>query len=278
MSPPAQRDDWESHWRRYAASAELNPAQDYRRRCIFDELPTMSGDVRLLDVGCGQGDFARQVRARSADASILGLDMSRTGLDVAKRKVPDADFLVCDLSRPPQVARKWRGWATHAVCSEVLEHVDDPAAVLRHLAWFLAPGARIVVTVPGGPRSAYDRHIGHRVHYSPATLAALLREGGFTPQRALATGFPFFNLYRLMVIARGRKLIADVETDSHGFSQRLANLMMTIFGFLFKFNLTAGPWGWQMVAVAARTPANSDAFDSSEQPKDKVTFVRGSRP
>jgi 2-polyprenyl-3-methyl-5-hydroxy-6-metoxy-1,4-benzoquinol methylase len=36
------------------------------------------------------------------------------------------------------------------VCSEVLEHVDRPRELLANAAAYLAPGCRLVVTVPGG--------------------------------------------------------------------------------------------------------------------------------
>ena len=69
-----------------------------------------------------------------------------------------------------------------------------------------------MVTVPGGPRSAFDRHIGHRRHFTPAALRSLLSGAGFDVERVTRAGFPFFNLYRLAVIARGRKLIEDLES------------------------------------------------------------------
>ena len=57
-----------------------------------------------------------------------------------------------------------------------------------------------VVTVPGGPMSAFDRHIGHRRHFSPDDLRAVLLAAGFQVERTTGVGFPFFNLYRLVAI------------------------------------------------------------------------------
>src|SRR3546814_18015665 len=74
----------------------------------------------------------------------------------------------------------------------------------------MAPGCRLVVTVPGGPMSAFDRHIGHRRHFTPPALAALLTDAGLAVERTDGAGFPFFNLYRLGVIARGHRLVADL--------------------------------------------------------------------
>ena len=61
-------------------------------------------------------------------------------------------------------------------------------------------------------------------------------------------GFPFFNLYRLAVVARGKKLITDVE-DTKGLSFS-ARFTMRFFGFLFRYNALRTRRGWQMVATA----------------------------
>ena len=117
--------------------------------------------------------------------------------------MPDAVFVQRDLTRAEPPPPEHGGWATHAVCSEVLEHVDDPGGLLEVSRRYLAPGCRLVVTVPGGPMTAYDRHIGHRRHFQPRELADLLRGAGFDVLRATGAGFPVFNLYRLLMRALG---------------------------------------------------------------------------
>lgn len=238
----AQRDDWDRHWDDYATSAERNPAQRYRRKLVLSLLGT--APARLLDIGSGQGDFAADATAAFRDAAILGLELSASGVQVARSKVPRAEFLQWDLladKLPPPERRKW---ATHAVCTEVLEHLDEPERLLSNVRMWLAPGCRLVVTVPGGPRSRFDRHIGHRRHYRPEELKALLETAGLRVETAHGAGFPFFNLYRCAVIARGRKLIADVAQEP----SIAARLAMDTFDNLFRFNL--GIVGWQTVAVA----------------------------
>ena len=67
--------------------------------------------------------------------------------------------------------------------------------------------------MPGGPRSAFDKHIGHYQHFTADTLHAVLTEGGLDVDRVLRTGFPFFNLYKLAVMARGEKLVARLRSS-----------------------------------------------------------------
>lgn len=152
------------------------------------------------------------------------------------------------VAEPP--AAEYRGWATNAVCSEVLEHLDEPEALLTNAMPYLAPGCVLLVTVPGGPMSEFDRHIGHRKHYSPRELRQLLERVGFEVDRVTGAGFPFFNLYRLVVILRGRRLVAEASARE---ASLLARLVMAAFGFLFRLNLDASRLGWQTVA-SARLP------------------------
>ena len=137
-------------------------------------------------------------------AQFLGLELSHTGVEIATRRVPAARFLPRDLlaRATPDDGVDFR--ATHALCSDVLEHLDDPALLLRHAAAYMAPGCKLVVTVPGGWYSAFYGHIGHRRHYTPAELSDLLENAGFAVERVCAAGFPFFNIYRMLVTLRGR--------------------------------------------------------------------------
>lgn len=248
MNGPTRTDDWDRHWGDYAESAETNPAQRYRTRLIFSGLGLCDSPCRLIDIGSGQGDFVAHVRMRYPRADVLGIELSETGCRIARRKVPEATFLQRDLLEPDDVPARFRNWATHAVLSEVLEHVDRPDLLLRHAIAYLEPSCRVVVTVPSGPMSAFDRYIGHRRHYTRNALGELLEDGGLDVKRVMAAGFPFHNLYRLAVLARGRRLVTDVAgSSSSGLLRRAAT---RAFDLSFQLNLPATPWGWQLVAVA----------------------------
>ena len=243
----ARSEDWDRHWSAYADSNTLNPAQAYRRTLIFDQLQIerARSPVRVLEIGCGQGDLSRELTARHPEIEFVGVDLSPTGLEAARRKVPGARFFEQDLMQPlayPELA----GWATHAICSEVLEHVADPVTTLVNVRAALAPGCRLVVTVPGGPMSAFDKHIGHLRHFTPGSLADAMRAAGFDIVSIRGAGFPFFNLYRLAVIGRGEGLIADAG----GYPPPLpARLAMRAFGWLFRLNSSRTQYGWQLLAV-----------------------------
>ena len=248
-------DDWDAHWNLYAESAAEDPAQRMRHEIIARLLceDAGKGTMRLFDFGSGQGDLVQKLEPLLPKARFVGAELSESGVAISKWKVPAAIFFVADLFQPPAALNEFANWATHAVCSEVLEHVDDPVAFLKRARDYLAAGARLIVTVPGGPISAFDRHIGHRQHFDRAKIVRVLEAAGYSVDRVYRAGFPFFNLYRLVVLVRGRRLARDVETQARRRSSILASYLMKLFGFLFHGNLRNSPFGWQVVAVAHKT-------------------------
>jgi 2-polyprenyl-3-methyl-5-hydroxy-6-metoxy-1,4-benzoquinol methylase len=245
------RDDWDRHWQDYSDTAEQNPAQSYRRELILSMLGDRGSGkgMRIVDIGSGQGDMAAAIREGFPSAEILGIELAQSGVDISRRKVPGARFIQCNLIDHVAPPQELRGWATHAVCSEVIEHVDDPALFLKNARAYMNEGCSLIVTAPGGPMSAFDKYIGHRKHWRSQEIETLLREAGYIPEHVTGAGFPFFNLYRCLVILRGKKLISDVSVQANHTSWA-ANAAMAVFHFLIRTNLNSSRWGWQMVAKA----------------------------
>jgi SAM-dependent methyltransferase len=256
---PTSTDDWESHWTTYHESNNANPAQAYRRKLVWDALAlgAAAGPVRLLEIGSGPGDLARDVLAARPDAEVVGMDLAAAAVALASRKVPGAAFFQQDLTRPMALPDRYRGWATHVVCSEVLEHLDDPAAALRNVRPLLAPGCKVVITVPAGPMSAFDRHIGHRGHFTDARLRQVLADAGLEVADLRGAGFPFFNAYRLVVVARGEALIKDAAGGDGRPLPLAARAVIQLFSWLFHMNRHDGLRGWQLVAVAVEPSARA---------------------
>ena len=71
-------------------------------------------------------------------------------------------------------------------------------------------------------------------------------------ERVIAPGFPFFNLFRLLITLRGKRLIEDVSVpaEKSPLHVRIGN---AIFAVLFRLNMGFG--GWQLIAIA-RWPAS----------------------
>ena len=248
--PAGPPDQWSTHWKRFSKATEANPGQALRRRLIIRLLgPDAAGpEAAILDFGCGSGDLLAEMAGRFPRAAFAGVDLSQSGLAVTAEKLPSAMLRRFDFAAPDGPPEELLGWATHVICSEVLEHVDDPAPLLANAARCLKPGGRLVVTVPGGPITAFDRHIGHRRHFTRARLRDMLERAGFEVEVSAGAGFPAFNLYRMAVLLRGRRLIEDIS----GPPRLLARSAMALFGGLMRVSLFDTPWGWQIVAAARK--------------------------
>jgi len=245
-------DDWDEHWTDLSVSAENNPAQRFRHRLVTDMVARATPRV-FLDIGSGQGDLLQMIAASDVRCDLVGLELSSVGVALTLEKVgPRARVLQVNLLDDEAGRLLADINADVAVCCEVLEHLDEPELFLRAARSALAPGATLIVTVPSGPRSSFDKLIGHRRHYSQKDLRQLLECSGFRVEETFGAGFPFFNLYRLVVVARGSKLADDVRGEK---VSKLATFVMKVFGVLLKFNLPKSRWGLQIVAVATAPSA-----------------------
>lgn len=253
MTEDLARDDWDKHWADFSEASEKGPATLYRHSSIIRllDIPGDGQNVRLLDIGSGTGGFAKLFCATFPQAALLGLELSEAGVMMAKARVPGASFEKTDLLQGPDTDDPIEFNATHAICSEVLEHLDDPVRLLRNARRYMAPGCRLVVTVPGGKPNKFDVFIGHRKHYTGEMLRIELEAAGFDVNVSTGSGFPFFNAYRMLTTMRGDQLKRDVS----GKPSWMVRVGSVVFGILFRFNLKS--YGWQTVAVCRSAAGKS---------------------
>ena len=115
----------------YRTLHQINPA-----RLQFIERFVELRGLRLLDVGCGGGILSEALAERGA--SVLGIDLAESALQAAEaHRAGQAVEYRLESSRETAA----RGEVFDVVtCMEMLEHVADPAAVLRDIHALLKPG------------------------------------------------------------------------------------------------------------------------------------------
>lgn len=254
---------YDDMWRKYAHLDEVSPAAFHRRRVLGELAQRYVPRARaILDVGCGQGELLRELSRRFPGASVAGADLSEQGLADSRRRNPSFELFRLDLENPQLETRHAARLGKYdlVVCSEVLEHIADDAAAARRLATLLSPEGRLLITVPGGKMSRYDRVIGHHRHYRPDDLEGLVRRAGLEPEAMLAWGFPFHNLYRSAVRLASRFAISGDGAERSGGGGVVSGALghaYTLFGKSMKplYYLNLPRWGEQMVAVARRSKA-----------------------
>ena len=98
---------------------------------------------KVLDVGCGGGLLA-EAMAR-AGASVSAIDMSEDALSVAKLHALESQLQInYTQSTAEDYAAKHAAQFDVVTCLEMLEHVPDPASIVRACAAMVKPGGRVV--------------------------------------------------------------------------------------------------------------------------------------
>jgi SAM-dependent methyltransferase len=156
--------------RRFAASDLLAFNLRNRDRWIAEQAARVPAGSKVLDVGAGSAPY-RALFAhcdyKTQDFSQLRDDQLRYGgyapIDVVSDAnaipVPDASFDVI-------------------ICTEVLEHVPEPIAVVREFGRIVAPGGCLILTAPLGSgihQEPYHFYGG----YTPYWYQRFLQEAGF---------------------------------------------------------------------------------------------------
>lgn len=113
----------------------------------LEALSEKSHKLTVLDVGAGECPFRSKCeelgfRYASSDFGEFDPEGSKWGLQTPEWTYPKHDFQ-CDILDIPEDEL-----FDIVLCTEVLEHVADPAAALEKLSRLLRPGGTLVVTVP----------------------------------------------------------------------------------------------------------------------------------
>lgn len=107
-------------------------------------LPASFAGMRILDLGCGFGGFAREMRAKGAH-SVVGIDVSANMLSEAARQTDDIGI---EYRQTSIEQFDWTGASFDLVISSLaLHYVEDYAAVVARVAGLLVKGGRFVFSV-----------------------------------------------------------------------------------------------------------------------------------
>lgn len=162
----------------------------YTKRLHVEVITPWLRGGRVLEMGCATGELTSLLAPHAADYHVV--EGSARYAEVTAARVPAAHVHHA----------LWEDWApdepfTDVVCVCALEHVDDPVAVVRRAARWLAPGGRFHVVVPNADSlhrhvgvamgilpertalSDSDHRIGHRRVYDVDTLRADVAAAGF---------------------------------------------------------------------------------------------------
>ncbi len=108
---------------------------------------------QVLDIGCGGGLLAEGMVSRGA--RVTGIDLSEGALKVAKLHLKESGREVdYRLVSAEALAAEMPAAFDLVTCMEMLEHVPDPASIIRACASLVRPGGQVIFsTLNRNPKS-----------------------------------------------------------------------------------------------------------------------------
>jgi ubiquinone/menaquinone biosynthesis C-methylase UbiE len=127
----------------FLARGKTQPVLQALEARMLQELRLDSAS-RVLDVGCGYGADAAEIAQRVGEGSVVGVDLSYTMIDEAKRRIGgrrlDLFFQVADAAALPFPDDAFDACRAEAV----LEHMTNPGQAVAEMARVTRPGGRVV--------------------------------------------------------------------------------------------------------------------------------------
>ena len=231
-----------------------NPATVYRSRLILRLLGDVDPDAVVLGIGRGQGEFTLLLAETYPHADVRAIDNSAEGVARATQTAPLEDCR-CRL-RSVIFCRRWNSTTRIGV---------EPRSLCAPRFWNTSTSptcyfaARPTIWLPVLGSSSPCREVLARRSIAILDIVVtslrdacrrLLEENKFEEIVIHRAGFPFFDLDKLLVIARGKRLIADIEQSKTALGEGTSGTALRFFTCAFRYNLDSSPFGWQLVAVA----------------------------
>jgi SAM-dependent methyltransferase len=226
---------YENAWGQWDDMKSFGPSSRHVRRLTLKMIRGLKFET-CLDAGCGVGTLLQDIHGHYPEVKLNGAEYADSGVAVARQKNPHANIHQLDLAKQalPQIFDL-------VTCVDVLEHIVDDQSAMDHLHEMTSH--YLLVVVPIGPLFEQERiNVGHVHGYSQSEVKAKLEKAGFKILKDMAWGFPFYTLYRRLVMNMPE------ETVSGNFDWKKRVISEILYWLLF-INL---PFGGERYYVLCR--------------------------
>lgn len=131
-----------------------------------------------LDIGCGNGLYGGKILERCS--KLLQIDV----VDRRSPKARQYPFQSCDANNLDELERRFE----NIVAFDIMEHLEDDVAFLKHVYNLMDGGGRLILTVPNkedeqlrmiGVTHMHHTDKTHQREYTKEGLKSLLEDNGF---------------------------------------------------------------------------------------------------
>lgn len=157
------------------ARAIKNVAFRLQARKLWRQIGGANG--RILDFGCGSGQFTRILGEVASPAQVIGADMHPN---------PPAELTAAAYLSPSDLRDK-RGYFDVVIAMHVLEHDEDATRLLATIAGYARSGGKVVIEVPNID-CVWGHWFGrywdpwylpyHRQHFNRGSLIKMMQRSG----------------------------------------------------------------------------------------------------
>lgn len=246
---PAERADLRGHLEGLARAHE----NDFRASSIAGRLLRHSRGGRVLDAGCGSGLLSLRLHRRGRE--VVSVDAGAAMVEFTRRTLLEGGFAGADVRLLPLERLEELNESSFAevFCCDVIEHVEDDLLALRRLRTILAPGGRLILTVPAHPFlfGERDRRMGHYRRYTRAALVSAFERAGFHIRSVRWWNLSGFLLNTLGSYLKPRGFSEGFRYGRRSRASRAGHWLLNRWFHLFE-NHVPVPVGLTLIVVAER--------------------------
>jgi SAM-dependent methyltransferase len=168
-----------ARYARWRALSAVGKADHVTELCARAGIYAGGHPVNTLEVGCGDGALLCELRRRNFGGTLSGVEITQAAVDIARRRAEISAVELYDGLHLPAAD----GTYELGVLSHVLEHVPDPAALLKEVSRVCRA---VLVEVPleanwSARRSGKREHaveVGHLQRLDRAAARAIAARAG----------------------------------------------------------------------------------------------------
>lgn len=183
-----------SIWGHGSASLGISSPTSFRLRQSLQALSELKAGAKVLELGCGAGQFIREIKKIRPELECYGCDISQHAIAIAKQA---NDSVVYDLSTENRSTYPDNSFDA-VLIYDVLEHVENPNLILSEVNRVLKKRGVFYSFVPceadslsfwnllhklGLKRELTKMYAGHINKFSRKSLVSLVESHGFTVKR-----------------------------------------------------------------------------------------------
>ncbi len=177
-------------WGAGDASLKISDPTAFRLKISLNFLDVLENKGKVLEIGCGEGQFIRAIKKYSSLLDCYGSDISQNAIDKAKNHNDGVRYFISQENRLPFEDNLFDA----VLIYDVLEHVKNPEIILKEINRVLKKGGLFYAFVPcegdyisfwfllkktGLGTDLTFKYAGHINYFSRKGLFSLLKKSNF---------------------------------------------------------------------------------------------------